>query len=58
MVIKTTKECLDKEILESTADLSKIFDGLWEADTLNEQDGDQRLATPLKVYFKVRVPDE
>lgn len=38
-------------ILTSTADLSKIFDGLWEADTLNEQDGDQRLATPLLRYI-------
>lgn len=45
--IKTTQDRLEMETPASRTDLSKIFDGLWETDTLDEHNGDQRLATPL-----------
>lgn len=50
-IIKTTQDRLEMEIPASGTDFSKIFDGLWETDTLDEHNGDQRLATPLLRYL-------
>lgn len=49
--VKATEKCLETEPLANTTDLSKIFDGLWEASTLGEHNGDWRLLTPLLRYI-------